>query len=161
MSDSQGHRLALDYIERWSSDLVELVDGTGCSTSNTPSLLLWSSLSLLWRSSSRLARQGWSFYLPPEVDEDELQGTVEGPALGELAVEMVPSRFGPQIYRNLKLLAGNANGGFLDTGIWTLFLGLGQLCWTDVEGIDAISLNRPGFHRDSLVWESAISAGVF
>ena len=136
------------------------VGETDCSISNTlsPRSGVRSDCS---RGHRETGRHRWAFHLPPEVDEDQLQATVERPELGELVVEMVPARFGPQIYRNLKLLAGNANSGFLDTGIWTLFLGLGQLCWTDVEGIDAISLNRPGFHRDSVVWEPAISAGVF
>ena len=139
VSDSQGHRLVLDYVERWSSDLVEL--------SRRNRLLYFKhtkSASLEFAQTApevieRLGRHRWAFHLPPEVDEDQLQATVERPELGELVVEMVPARFGPQIYRNLKLLAGNANSGFLDTGIWTLFLGLGQLCWTDVEGIDAVS----------------------
>lgn len=52
---------------------------------------------------------------------------------------MQPARYDPQISRGLKNLAKKAQDEFLDAGLWVLYVGLGMLHWTDVDGKEKAS----------------------
>lgn len=78
---------------------------------------------------------GWSFYLP-EPPPDEEDNGVEGyepdpPRPTELVVAQPANRYRPQIEQGLKKLATQSQAYHLETGIWTLYLGLGLLSWHD------------------------------
>ena len=87
-----------------------------------------------------LAGSGWSFFLPkpPPKDPDEPYER-DVPGRNELIVSNSPERFGPQIERGLSSLARRSQAEFLDSGLWVLYLGLGQLRWTDVDDKEAVS----------------------
>lgn len=84
----------------------------------------------------RLERGGraasWGFHLPPPPPEDADEEYLPPiPAPGQLVVSPKLKRYDAQIERGLKLLAGNTQQQFLDTGLWVLYLGAGMLHWKD------------------------------
>jgi very-short-patch-repair endonuclease len=87
-----------------------------------------------------LAGSGWGFFLPKpppsDPDEEHDRGMPRG---DELIISITPERFGPEIERGLSNLARRSQAEFLDSGLWVLYLGLGQLRWKDVDDKDAAS----------------------
>lgn len=87
------------------------------------------------------SRRGWGFYLPPppEVGAGASRNPAPTPAPDELVVSLKPERQGPEIERGLKTLKTKTDAQFLDTGLWTMYMGLGRLEWVDVDGKPAQS----------------------
>jgi len=126
-------------IERWAKELVDLTRRNKLlyfRHLQASSFGFKQSASMIQRGlGGSGAAAGWSFYLPepPADDEDDDEEELEPdpPRPDELVVTQPVGRYRPQIERGLKTLAAKSQAYHLDTGIWTLYLGLGLLRWHD------------------------------
>jgi hypothetical protein len=131
--------LVVAQLERWQKELVDLTRRNGLlyfRHLKTSSFGFKQSASAIQRGlGGSGASAGWSFYLPEPPSDEEDGETKEykpdPPRSDELVVARPANRYRPQIERGLKYLAARTQAYHLDTGIWTLYLGLGLLSWHD------------------------------
>ncbi len=83
------------------------------------------------------SRRGWSFYLPPDPeptgsDDDAIPPILpRPPRKHELVIASHQKKTSKQTISSLKTLSSKSRAGFLDAGLWVLYLGLGMLRWRD------------------------------
>ena len=150
--------LVHDHLQKWRTDLIDLTKRNR--------LLYFKHLrsgslefeqeapTVLDRLDGRGASAGWSFYLPPDPDDEpnpqspssEQQTVFDAPDTpavlpprhDELVIAASQNKTSRQIRRSLKSLSSKSRAEFLDAGLWVLYVGLGLLRWSEGEG-EAVS----------------------
>ena len=133
------NQIVRDHLRRWAEELVDLT--------RRNRLLFFrhtASASFEFAQSASEVERGlgrtWGFHLPaPPPADPEVEVAAERPLPDALVVDMTPARDAVKIERGLKNLASKAQSEFLDSGIWVLYLGLGRLSWSDIDGKHASS----------------------
>ncbi len=139
-SPANGADRVREQLERWRQDLIDLTLNNpllNFRETRTSNLVLKqpSPSEVLAGLGGRAARQ-WFFWEPPVEDATE-------PPSPPRPVDIVTSKNDPkQLASTLTNIARATNKEFLDRGLWTLYLGVGLLHWSDTE-IDRYELLSP------------------
>lgn len=173
--------LVHDHLQKWRTDLIDLT--------RRNRLLYFKHLrsgslefeqdapTVLGRLDGRGASAGWSFYLPPDPDDESNPQfpssdqqtvfdvpdtrTVLPPRGDELVIAASQNKTSKQIRRSLKSLSSKSRAEFLDAGLWVLYLGLGLLRWREGEGEAASPLYllpvNLELRRDREQWRMVLS----
>ncbi len=125
-----------EHLRKWREELVDLTRRNRLlyfrHTKSASLEFEQTADEIVDRLEGRGRASGWGFHLPPPPPDDpEEPYSPLTPAPGHLVVAQKLKRYDKQIERGLKLLAGNAQQQFLDTGLWVLYLGAGMLRWRD------------------------------
>ena len=122
-------------LGRWTEDLVDLGGRNRLiyfKHDNAPALGFRQEATEVQQRLS--TSNGWSFYLPDELEEDDDEK--DDPLSNELVITHPPKSTNEKTLSTLKKLSSKSRSYYLDTGIWSLYVGLGFLHWT--EGNDAV-----------------------
>ena len=143
-----------DHLQKWRTELIDLTKRNRLlyfKHLRSGSLQFEQDASTVLNGlEGRRASAGWSFYLPPDPDdESHLQSpsseqpsvfdvsdtrAVLPPRHDELVIAASQNKTSRQIRRSLKSLSSKSRAEFLDAGLWVLYLGLGLLRWREGEG---------------------------
>jgi len=145
MSEAEGHpggaTLVRAQIRRWAEELIDLSGRNRLinfrHTKSTTFEFDQGVETVLERLTSE-RRKPWRFARPepPEFDDEgnpPPEWRPPAPAEDELVVISRLGKYRAEIDRGLKSLDSKARAEFLDTGLKVLYLGAGQLLWTDVD----------------------------
>ena len=143
MNESGGNQVVREHLREWAEKLIDLTRFNRLlffqHTRSASFEFAQSGTEIL----AGLGRSSWRFYLPESGDDGsedpESETQAELPKADELVVRMSRARTSRSIRNGLKTLQRNTGSEYLDTGLWSLYLGVGQLHWKDVDGRGAVS----------------------